>query len=209
MKLARYHTGREKFIAFRGAFHGRTLGALSLTASKAVQRRGFGPLVPGVFHAAVPGFVPSSRRGSPGGSCRGLRSGHRRRDLFRTVLPAEEVAAIVVEPIQGEGGYLVPPKNFLGELKRWPNKHGILLVFDEVQCGMGRTGKMWAAEHFGRHARYLHRRQRHRQRHAVERHHRAGGTHELDARRARLHVRRQSGGGRGVAGHHRSCSNAS
>jgi len=148
MKLARYHTGREKFIAFTGAFHGRTLGALSLTGSKVVQRKGFGPLIPGVYHAHFPD--PYRR---PDGvtaddyavSCvRFIED-----ELFRTILPAEEVAGIVVEPIQGEGGYLVPPQAFLEELRRMADRHGILLIFDEVQCGMGRTGKMWAAQHFG------------------------------------------------------------
>ena len=148
MKLARYHTGRDKFIAFAGAFHGRTLGALSLTGSKVVQRKGFGPLIPGVYHARFPD--PYRR---PAGvsaddhavSCvRAIEQ-----ELFQTLVPAEEVAAIVVEPIQGEGGYIVPPKAFFEELARLTAKHGILLVFDEVQCGMGRTGKMWAADHFG------------------------------------------------------------
>ncbi len=148
MKLARYHTGRDKFIAFSGSFHGRTLGALSLTGSKVVQRKGFGPLVPGVYHAQFPD--PYRR---PDGlsaddyavSCvRFIED-----ELFRTILPAEEVAGIVVEPIQGEGGYLVPPRAFHEELRRLADRHGILLIFDEVQCGMGRTGKMWASEHFG------------------------------------------------------------
>jgi 4-aminobutyrate aminotransferase len=148
MKLARYHTGRDKFIAFTGSFHGRTLGALSLTGSKVIQRKGFGPLVPGVYHAQFP---DSYRR--PEGvtaddhavSCvRFIED-----ELFRTIVPAEEVAGIVVEPIQGEGGYLIPPKAFLQELRRLADRHGILLIFDEVQCGMGRTGKMWASEHFG------------------------------------------------------------
>lgn len=148
MKLARYHTGREKFIAFRGAFHGRTLGSLSLTASKAVQRRGFGPLVPGVFHAEFPDSYHRPAGVSP--EDHAMACVHAiERDLFRTVAPADEVAAIVVEPVQGEGGYLIPPRNFLGELKRLAEKHGILLILDEVQSGMGRTGKMWAAEHFG------------------------------------------------------------
>jgi 4-aminobutyrate aminotransferase len=148
MKLARYHTGREKFIAFRGAFHGRTLGALSLTASKAVQRRGFGPLIPGVFHAEFPDTYHRPAGVSP--EDHAMACVHAiERDLFRTVLPPEEVAAIVVEPIQGEGGYLVPPRNFLGELKLLAERHNILLILDEVQSGMGRTGKMWAAEHFG------------------------------------------------------------
>jgi 4-aminobutyrate aminotransferase len=148
MKLARYHTGRDKFIAFTGAFHGRTLGALSLTGSKVVQRKGFGPLVPGVYHAHFPnpyrrpdGVTPDDYAVS---CVRFIED-----ELFRTIVPAEEVAGIVVEPIQGEGGYLIPPKAFLEELRRLADRHGILLIFDEVQCGMGRTGKMWAAEHFG------------------------------------------------------------
>jgi len=148
MKLARYHTGRDKFIAFTGAFHGRTLGALSLTGSKVVQRQRFGPLVPGVYHAQFPD--PYRRPDGVSADDYGVSCVRFIEDeLFRTILPAEEVAAIVVEPIQGEGGYLVPPKAFLHELRRLADRYGILLIFDEVQCGMGRTGKMWAAEHFG------------------------------------------------------------
>jgi len=148
MKLARYHTGRDKFIAFTGAFHGRTLGALSLTGSKVVQRKGFGPLVPGVFHA----HFPDPYRRPAGVSADDHAVSCVRfieEELFRTIVPAEEVAGIVVEPIQGEGGYLVPPKAFHEELRRLADRHGILLIFDEVQSGMGRTGKMWASEHFG------------------------------------------------------------
>jgi 4-aminobutyrate aminotransferase len=148
MKLARYNTGRDKFVAFRGAFHGRTLGSLSLTGSKVVQRKGFGPLVPGVFHAQFPdpyrrpeGITPEDHAVN---CVRAIEE-----ELFRTTLPAEEVAAIVVEPVQGEGGYVVPPKVFFEELARVAALHGILLIFDEIQCGMGRTGKMWAADHFG------------------------------------------------------------
>jgi 4-aminobutyrate aminotransferase len=148
MKLARYHTGRDKFIAFRGAFHGRTLGALSLTASKAVQRKGFGPLIPGVFHAEFPDSYHRPAGVSPEDHARACVEAIEQ-NLFRTTVPPEEVAAIVVEPIQGEGGYLIPPANFLGELKLLAEKYGILLILDEVQSGMGRTGKMWAAEHFG------------------------------------------------------------
>jgi 4-aminobutyrate aminotransferase len=148
MKLARYHTGRDKFIAFAGAFHGRTLGALSLTGSKVVQRKGFGPLVPGVYHAQFPD--PYRRPDGVTADDHAMSCVRFIEDeLFRTIVPAEEVAGIVVEPIQGEGGYLVPPKAFLEELRRLADRHGILLIFDEVQCGMGRTGKMWAAEHFG------------------------------------------------------------
>jgi 4-aminobutyrate aminotransferase len=148
MKLARYHTGRDKFIAFTGSFHGRTMGALSLTGSKVVQRKGFGPLVPGVYHA----HFPDPYRRPEGVSADDYAVSCVRfieDELFRTILPADEVAGIVVEPIQGEGGYLVPPKAFHQELRRLADRHGILLIFDEVQCGMGRTGKMWASEHFG------------------------------------------------------------
>jgi 4-aminobutyrate aminotransferase len=148
MKLARYHTGRDKFIAFTGSFHGRTLGALSLTGSKVVQRKGFGPLVPGVYHA----HYPDPYRRPEGVSADDYALSCVRfieDELFRTIVSADEVAGIVVEPIQGEGGYLIPPKAFLQELRRLADRHGILLIFDEVQSGMGRTGKMWASEHFG------------------------------------------------------------
>ena len=148
MKMARYHTGRDKFLAFLGGFHGRTMGSLSLTASKSVQRAGFGPLVPGVVHAPYPYCYrcPFGRSGPDECALECVK--HIEQTLFRTILPAEEVAAIVVEPVQGEGGYVVPPKIFLDELARIAKQYGIALIFDEVQCGMGRTGKMWAAEHF-------------------------------------------------------------
>ncbi len=147
MKLARYKTGRDKFIAFYGGFHGRTMGSLSLTASKVVQRKRFGPLVPGAFHATFP--EPYRR---PYGMSADDYAVQCVRDiderLFHRVLPPEEVAAIIVEPIQGEGGYVIPPKVFFEELQELAHRHGILLVFDEIQSGMGRTGKMWACEHF-------------------------------------------------------------
>jgi 4-aminobutyrate aminotransferase len=142
MKLARYHTHRDKFIAFLGGFHGRTLGALSLTASKAVQRRGFGPLVPGAYHVPYP---DPYRQGAEQATVRSIEAIEH---LFRTTVPPEEVAAFVVEPVQGEGGYVVPPQEFFEELQRIARAHSILLIFDEVQCGMGRTGKLWAWEHF-------------------------------------------------------------
>jgi len=148
MKLARYYTGRDKFIAFYGGFHGRTYGSLSLTASKVIQRRGFGPLLPGVYHATFPDTYRRPHGRTPDDyaiDCvRAIED-----QLFRHTLPAEDVAAIIVEPIQGEGGYLIPPKVFFEELRALADRHKILLVFDEVQSGMGRTGKMWAAEHFG------------------------------------------------------------
>jgi len=140
MKMARYATGRPNFLAFIGAFHGRTMGALSLTASKATQRRRFAPLLPSVFHAPFP--VASGRPGSDEALAR-------IEELFATVMPPESVAAVFVEPVQGEGGYLVPPPDFLPRLRELTERHGILLVTDEVQSGMGRTGRMLAAEHWG------------------------------------------------------------
>ena len=150
MKLARYHTKRHRFIAFFGCFHGRTFGSLSLTASKAVQRNGFGPLLSGVVHVSYPNpyRCPSGHRPSEC-VCDSDCVDFIEKKLFKTAVPAEEVAAIFVEPIQGEGGYVVPPPNFLDRLRQLADRHGILLVFDEVQCGMGRTGKMWACEHTG------------------------------------------------------------
>jgi 4-aminobutyrate aminotransferase len=148
LKLARYATGRKKFIAFYGAFHGRTLGALSLTASKPVQRRGFGPLLEGVTHVPYPYCYRCPDRLSDGG-CDPACLRVIEEQLFKTILSPEEVAAIVFEPIQGEGGYIVPPPEFFEELKRLSRQHGILLIADEVQSGMGRTGKMFAVEHFG------------------------------------------------------------
>ncbi|MBI4460152.1 MAG: acetyl ornithine aminotransferase family protein [Acidobacteria bacterium] len=148
MKLARIYTGRDKFIAFFDAFHGRTLGALSLTASRAVQRRGFGPLLPGVIHIPYANCYRCAYNLKPA-DCGVYCARVIEEQLFRTTVPSDEVAAIFVEPIQGEGGYVVPPREFLLELRRICDQHGILLVADEVQCGMGRTGKMWACEHFG------------------------------------------------------------
>ena len=150
LKLARYHTKRQQIIAFLGAFHGRTMGSLSLTASKPQQKRRFAPLVPGVTHVRYPDVY----RGCSGGpqDAEEFALGCARyieEKLFKTVLAPEEVAAIFVEPVQGEGGYVVAPTNFMQELRRICDKHGILLVADEVQSGMGRTGKWWAIEHTG------------------------------------------------------------
>jgi len=145
IKLARYATGREKFISFFGAFHGRTMGSLSLTASKYIQRKGFGALVPGVFHAPYP---DPYRSGKSPGACAADTLNYIEDTLFRTVLPPAEVAGIVVEPIQGEGGYIVPPSEFLPGLSDIARRHGILLIVDEIQSGMGRTGRWWAYEHF-------------------------------------------------------------
>ena len=148
MKLARYHTRRDKFIAFYGCFHGRTFGSLSLTASKAVQRKHFGPLLAGVFHA----HYPDTYRGAAGRRPEHAAAdalAHIENELFKRIVDPEDIAAIFVEPIQGEGGYLVAPPEFLQGLERLCRRHGILLVADEVQSGMGRTGKWWAAEHAG------------------------------------------------------------
>jgi 4-aminobutyrate aminotransferase len=150
LKLARYHTGRQQVISFFGAFHGRTMGALSLTGSKPQQKRRFSPLVPGVTHIRY----PYAYRGCTGGPQdeEAFSLGCARfieEKLFKTILAPEEVAAIFVEPIQGEGGYVVAPDNFLRELRAICNRHGILLVVDEVQSGAGRTGKWWAIEHSG------------------------------------------------------------
>ena len=148
IKLARYHTRRDKIIAFQGCFHGRTLGALSLTASKAVQRKGFGALLAGVFHIPYPNSYRCPH-GNPS-PCTCVESAtYLEREIFKRMVDPEEVAAIFIEPIQGEGGYVPAPKEFLVELQRICRKHGILLVCDEVQSGMGRTGKWWASEHAG------------------------------------------------------------
>jgi 4-aminobutyrate aminotransferase len=147
IKMARYHTGRDKFIAFLGSFHGRTMGSLSLTGSKTVQRRGFGPMLP-VQHIPYANCYRCAYGKHPdtcGVECVKVIE----EQLFKTILPAEEVAAIVVEPVQGEGGYLVPPAKFHEELRKLADRYGILLIHDEVQSGMGRTGRMFAAEHFG------------------------------------------------------------
>jgi 4-aminobutyrate aminotransferase len=145
LKLARWHTGRSRAIAFFGAFHGRTYGAMSLSGSKVVHRRGFSPLVPDIHHVPYP-------RGChgcdvPDAGCACVRQIEE--TLLKRTAPAEEVAAIFVEPIQGEGGYHVPPAGFLPALRALCDKYGILLVADEVQTGMGRTGKLYAVEHWG------------------------------------------------------------
>jgi 4-aminobutyrate aminotransferase len=147
-KLARWNTRRELNIAFFGAFHGRTMGALSLTASKAIQKRHYNPLVPGITH--IP-YAYCYR--CPYHMCYpecGIECVRWIEDfLFRSTMPPEEVAAVFVEPIQGEGGYIVPPPEFHIQLHKVAKKYGILFVADEVQSGMGRTGKMFAMEHFG------------------------------------------------------------
>jgi len=150
LKLARYHTKRQNVIAFYGAFHGRTMGALSLTASKPQQKRRFAPLVPGVTHVRYPDVYRGCEGGAQDAEAFALGCARFLEDkLFRTTLPPEEVAAIFVEPIQGEGGYVIAPNAFMQELRRICDVHGILLVVDEVQSGIGRTGKWWAVEHTG------------------------------------------------------------
>jgi len=144
LKLARWHTGRSRAIAFLGAFHGRTYGAMSLSGSKLVHRRGFSPLVPDIHHVPYPRgpearIVPDYGRRSVALI---------EETLFKRTAPPDEVAAIFVEPIQGEGGYHVPPPDFLPALRKLCDQHGILLVVDEVQTGMGRTGKLYAVEHW-------------------------------------------------------------
>jgi len=148
LKMARYHSGRPRNLAYLGAFHGRTMGSLSLTASKAVQRRGFAPLLTGVthvpysycyrcpFHLAYPACDVTCVR-------------YIEETIFTSSCPPEEVAALFVEPVQGEGGYIVPPPAFFPRLRELCDRHGILLVVDEVQSGFGRTGKMFAIEHWG------------------------------------------------------------
>jgi len=149
LKLARYHTRRPFILAFLGAFHGRTMGALSLTASKAIFEKGFSPLVPGVTHVPYPYCYrcPFHQQQYPKCSCACVE--WIREDLFKRSIPPEEVAAIFVEPIQGEGGYVVPPPEFHKKLYELAKEFGILFVVDEVQSGMGRTGKMMAIEHWG------------------------------------------------------------
>jgi len=148
IKLARYKTGRFGVIGFLGSFHGRTLGSLSLTSSRAIQRRGFGPMAPGTFHAPYAtcyrcpvGLTPDS--------CSAECLGFLEDQVLMHLISPDDVAAVLVEPIQGEGGYVVPPAVFHQRLRELTTKHGMLLMVDEVQSGMGRTGKMFAIEHFG------------------------------------------------------------
>ncbi len=145
LKLARYHTKRQGVIAFIGGFHGRSLGALSLTASKSIQRRGFGPFMPGVYHAPYP---DTYRYDGSADRCAAECLAFITDKILVHLTSPDEIGAIVVEPIQGEGGYIVPPKAFLQGLRELSTKHGMVLVVDEVQSGMGRTGKMFASEHF-------------------------------------------------------------
>ena len=151
LKLAMHATGREKFISFFGSFHGRTLGSLSLTSSKAAQRLGFKRQVLDVVHMPYPNAYRNPFNAEDcgdGGVVQGAVNWIENR-LFKTTTPPDEVAAIVVEPVQGEGGYVPAPDGFLSELRRICDEHGILLIADEVQSGMGRTGKIFALDHYG------------------------------------------------------------
>jgi 4-aminobutyrate aminotransferase len=148
IKLARLRTGRQKIVAFYGAFHGRTYGAMSLTASKPVQRRGYGPFVPEIVHSHYAHCYrcPVNRQKETCDvECLDLLT----KTMFGTTIDPREVAAVIVEPVQGEGGYVVPHPGFLKRLRDITREHGILLIADEVQCGMGRTGRLFASEHFG------------------------------------------------------------
>jgi len=146
IKLARHHTGRSRFIGFLGAFHGRTMGSLAFTASKYTQHKGFFPGMPGVTHVPYPNPYRPLLAGADQGQAVLDYIEH---VIFQCNVPANEVAGILVEPMQGEGGYIVPPDGFLKGLRDLCDRHGILLIFDEVQCGIGRTGKMFAAQHWG------------------------------------------------------------
>ena len=149
LKLARYHTGRPNFIGFTGAFHGRTMGAVTMTASKAMYHSGFYPLMNGVVHAPFPNPYRPILERKFGEDYGETVVRYIEEQIFRQIVPADEVAGILVEPIQGEGGYIVPSAGFFPALRKMCDKYGILLIADEVQSGMGRTGKWWAIENFG------------------------------------------------------------
>ncbi len=149
IKLARYSTGRSQFIGFLGGFHGRTIGAVTFTASKAAYHRGFFPLMNGVHHAPFPDPYRPILHALPGEDYGETVVRYIREQILGRVLPADDAAGILVEPIQGEGGYIIPPTGFFPALRRLCDEFGILLIVDEVQSGMGRTGKWWAIEHFG------------------------------------------------------------
>jgi 4-aminobutyrate aminotransferase len=148
VKLARYYTGRQQFIAFFHSFYGRTLGALSFTASKTIQREGFFPLLPGVTHVPYPDPYHPILNETGFADQGAAVLDYIEHEIFKTKVPANEVAAILIEPIQGEGGYVVPPDGFLPGLRALCDAHGILLIVDEVQSGMGRTGAWWAVNHW-------------------------------------------------------------
>jgi len=148
LKLAKYYTKRQNIIAFLGAFHGRTMGSLSVTASKAVQRKGFSPMVPGTYHAPYADCYRCPVNATPE-ACAAECLNFIEQQIFVHLVSPDEVAAVMVEPIQGEGGYIVPPDVFLQRLRELTTRYEILLIADEVQSGMGRTGRMFAVEHTG------------------------------------------------------------
>jgi 4-aminobutyrate aminotransferase len=149
IKLARYHTGRTNLIGFTGAFHGRTMGSVSVTASKAKYHGGFFPLMSGVTHVPFPNPYRPVLERKPGEDYGETIVRYIEEEVLEQMLPPDDVAGILVETIQGEGGYIIPPDGFYPALRKVCDKHGILLILDEVQSGMGRTGKWWAIEHFG------------------------------------------------------------
>lgn len=149
IKLARYATGRTEFIGFLGGFHGRTMGAVTFTASKPVYHRGFYPLMNGVVHAPFPDPYRQILNGRPDEDYGETVVHYIEHEVLGKIVPPESVAGILVEPIQGEGGYIIPPPGFFPALRALCDRHGILLIADEVQAGMGRTGKWWSIEHFG------------------------------------------------------------
>ncbi|MEN4041063.1 MAG: acetyl ornithine aminotransferase family protein [Anaerolineaceae bacterium] len=148
IKLARYSTGRSEFIGFLGGFHGRTIGAVAFTASKPHYRKGFYPLMSGVVHAPYPDPYRPLLFTRPGEDYGEVVVRYIEEEILGKILPAEDVAGILLEPIQGEGGYIVPPPGFFPALRDLCTRHGILLIADEVQAGVGRTGKWWSIEHF-------------------------------------------------------------
>lgn len=148
IKLARYATGRHRFVGFLGAFHGRSMGSLSFTASKFTQQERFFPTMPGVMHVPFPNPYRPVLISPPGGDAGDAVINYMENVLFANVMPADEVAAVLVEPIQGEGGYVVPAPHFFPRLRQLCDKYGILLIADEIQSGVGRTGKWWAIEHW-------------------------------------------------------------
>lgn len=148
IKLARYRTSRGQFLSFYGSFHGRTMGALSLSASKSLHKEGFSPLMPGVQHAPY-AYCYRCPYGLKRKTCSVYCVTWIEETLFKTTLPPSDLAAIFVEPIQGEGGYIVPPDEFITRLFQLARKYDVLIVMDEIQAGMGRTGKLFASEHFG------------------------------------------------------------
>jgi len=149
IKLARYHTRRSNFIGFLGGFHGRTMGAVTFTASKTSYHRGFYPLMSGVTHVPAPDPYRPVLLGRPGEDYGETVVRYLEDEILHKLVPPDEVAGVLIEPIQGEGGYIVPPAGFFPALRKLCDHYGMLLIADEVQSGMGRTGKWWSIEHFG------------------------------------------------------------